>query len=101
MPDRYRPLSKYQAPKTSIIDGTSIFCQAYNTVILESGLRRDHRSAFHMKIVMTPSFLWTGCDASDHKVGLLIMGDYVAQQLSSSTSASALELMGAVCGVYV
>jgi hypothetical protein len=108
MPDRYDT----NAPSSGVSNGIGafvkagdyldIFCVAYEKVI--------HTSGSLNSVTITEGtassdksndcdLLVNWLDNSDHKVGLLVMGDQVATDLSSSTAAVALALLATKCGV--
>ena len=108
LPDRYDTngpssgVSNGIGAYVSASDASSIFCTAYFTVIYDSG-------------DLSWMTISEGTDNSDksndaklfvdwmrnneHYVGLLVMGDQVAYDLSGSPSAIATELMRTICGV--
>jgi hypothetical protein len=81
---------------------SSIFCTAYQMVVHDSGdlnavtitegtENSDKSNDAQLLVDWTKNSL--------HNVGLLIMGDQVAYDLSQSASAVAAELTGAICGI--
>ncbi len=109
MPDRYDT----NAPSSGVSNGVgayvsaagpqSIFCQAYEKVIFDSG---DLNSYTISEGTLENSdksndaqLLVDWLNQSDHKVGLLVMGDQIAYDLSLSDQAIALELVSTTCGV--
>ena len=87
---------------TSVEDTTSIFCQAYDMVIFDSGdlenVTISDGTDFSDKSNDAQLFVdWLRI--SNHRVGLWVLGDGVASDLSSSPSAVSVELMSSICGV--
>jgi hypothetical protein len=108
MPDRYDT----NAPSSGVSNGigafvsagdyTDIFCYAYEKVIHTSGdlpsvtiTEGTARSDKSNDCLLLTEWL----DNSDHKVGLLVMGDGVAADLSGSTAPSAIAFLAGKCGV--
>jgi hypothetical protein len=108
LPDRYDTngpssgVSNGVGAYTSVTDASSIFCYAYEKVIHDSGDlnsvtitegTEDSDKSNDAQLLVD----WM--NVSEHKVGLLVMGDQVAYDLSNSASAVALELVSTICGV--
>lgn len=108
LPDRYDTngptsfVSNGIGAYVSASDASSIFCSAYFTVIHDSG---DLWSATisegtdHTDKSNDAKLFVDWMRNNEHYVGLLIMGDNVAYDLSQSGSAIASELMNTLCGV--
>ncbi len=108
LPDRYDTnapssgVSNGVGAYTSVTDGSSIFCTAYEKVIWDSG---DLNSVTitdgtdHSDKSDDAQLLVDWMNVSEHKVGLLVMGDQIAYDLSGSEAAVALELVSTICGV--
>jgi hypothetical protein len=107
-PDRYDT----NGPSSGVSNGvgtcvsassdSSIFSRAYQTVIFDSGdlnsVTISDGSENSDKSNDAKLFRdWLR--VSDHKTGLLVMGDNVAMDLSASGAAIAAELMSTICGV--
>jgi len=108
LPDRYdinapsSGVSNGVGAYTSVIDPSSIFCTAYHTVIHDSGDLNSvtisdgtENSDKSNDAQLYVDWL----NISEHKVGLLVMGEGPASDLSESSAAVALELMSTICGV--
>ncbi len=86
----------------SVVDASAIFCTAYEKVIHDSG---DLNSVTITEGTENSDksndarLLVDWMNVSEHKVGLLVMGDQVAYDLSQSAAAVALELVSTICGV--
>jgi hypothetical protein len=110
MPDRYDTngpssgLSNGIGAFVSAGDATDIFCVAYEKVIHTSGnlnsvtITEGTQSSDKSNDCQ---LLIDWLDNSNHKVGLLVMGDQVAVDLDASTAQVALDFMGGRCGVSV
>ncbi len=108
IPDRYdvnapsSDLSNGVGAYTSVTDASSIFCEAYMDVIFDSGdLERCTISegSEHSDKSNDAQLLVDWMNVSEHKVGLLVMGDHIASDLAGSHTAVALELVSTICGV--
>jgi hypothetical protein len=108
VPDRYDvngPSSRVSngiGAYTSAEDYTSIFCTAYEMVIFDSGdlgICTISEGTEHSDKSNDAQLLVDWMQNSDHKVGLLVMGDQVASDLAGSGSAAALALAEIICGV--
>ncbi len=110
MPDRY----DVNAPSSGLSNGVGaytsadypnqIFCQAYEIVIFDSGdldFCTVSEGTEHSDKSNDAQLLVDWMYASDHPVGLLIMGDNIASDLDGSASAVALELAATMCGVVL
>jgi len=107
-PDRYDTngpssgVSNSIGAYTSVTDASSIFCTAYeavtidcgdlNSVTVTEGTENSDKSNDARLLVD-----WL--NITEHKVGLLVMGDQVAYDLSGSAAAVSLELVSTICGV--
>ena len=81
---------------------SSIFCQAYNMVIFDSGDLDGvtiSEGTEHSDKSNDAKLLVDWLKLSEHYVGLWVLGDGVASDLSGSFTAGAFELMSAICGV--
>ncbi len=110
MPDRYDT----RGPSSGVSNGigayvkadgpTSIFCIAYEKVIHDSG-DLDSQTISEGTESSDKSndaqLLVNWMDNSNHRVGLLVMGDQVAYDLSWSATAVAISLTGEHCGVVL
>jgi len=107
MPDRYDTngpssgVSNGIGAYVSAADASSIFSIAYEKVIHDSG---DLNSVTITEGLDSDKsndaqLLVDWMKVSEHKVGLLVMGDQVAFDLSQSSSAVALEFVSTICGV--
>ena len=89
---------------TAVTDARSIFCTAYQTVIFDSGdLERCTISegTEHSDKSNDAQLLVDWMNVSEHKVGLLVMGDQTASDLDGSPAPVALELQSTICGVIL
>jgi hypothetical protein len=108
LPDRYDTngptsgVSNGVGAYTSVTDASSIFCTAYEKVIHDSG---DINSVTITEGTENSDksndaqLLVDWMNVSEHKVGLLVMGEGVATDLAGSAAAVALELVSTICGV--
>ena len=86
----------------SVMHASSIFCLAYEKVIFDSG---DLHSVtitdgtYNSDKSNDAQLLVDWMNVSEHKVGLLVMGDQVAYDLAQSAAAVAHELVSTICGV--
>jgi len=81
---------------------SSLFCTAYDIVIYDSGNLNSvtiSEGTDNSDKSNDAQLLIDWMNNSYHKVGLLVMGDQVAYDLSGSPSAASSELTGAFCGV--
>jgi hypothetical protein len=107
-PDRYdvnspsSALSNGIGAYVSADNSGSVFCAAYETVVFDSG------DLAHCTVSEGTENSDKSDDArllvdwmknSEHKTGLLVMGDQIAYDLSTSMAAVATELVSAICGV--
>ncbi len=108
MPDRYDTngpssgVSNGIGAYTSVTDASSIFCTAYEKVIHDSGDLNSvtiTEGTENSDKSNDAQLLVDWMNVSEHKVGLLVMGDQVAYDLSTSAAAVALELVSTICGV--
>ena len=86
---------------TSVTDASSIFCTAYEVVILDSGdlgWCTISEGTEHSDKSNDAQLLVDWMNVSEHKVGLLVMGDQIALDLDDSHAAVALELVSTICG---
>jgi hypothetical protein len=109
VPDRY----DVNAPTSGVSNGVgayisaagpqAVFCQAYEKVIFDSGDINSYTitegTLEHSDKSNDAQLLVDWMNNSGHKVGLLVMGEGIAADLSLSTSAIALELVATTCGV--
>ena len=87
---------------TSVTEPVSIFSQAYEMVIIDSGDLASvtiSEGTDNSDKSNDAQLLVDWMDRSEHKVGLLVMGDNTAYDLSGSYSVVAIELMSTKCGV--
>ncbi len=108
IPDRYdvnapsSALSNGIGAYTSVTDASSIFCTAYENVIFDSGNLnsctisegRDYSDKSN-----DAQLLVDWMNVSEHKVGLVVMGDEIASDLAGSEAVVALELVSTISGV--
>ena len=83
-------------------DASSIFCTAYEKVILDCGNLNSvtiSEGTVNSDKSNDAQLLVDWMNVSEHKVGLLVMGEQVATDLSNSAAAVALELVSTICGV--
>jgi hypothetical protein len=108
VPDRYDvngPSSRVSngiGAYTSAAEYFSIFCTAYEMVIFDSGdlgICTISEGTEHSDKSNDAQLLVDWAENSDHKVGLLVMGDQVASDLAGSGSPAALALAEVICGV--
>ena len=108
LPDRYdvnNPASGVSngiGAYVSVTDASSIFCTAYEKVIFDSGLLNSFTitdGTDHSDKSNDAQLLVDWLNVSEHRVGLLVMGDQVAYDRSSSAAAVSLELVSTICGV--
>ncbi len=108
MPDRYDTngpssgVSNGIGAYTSVTDASSIFCTAYEKVIHDSGDLNSvtiTEGTENSDKSNDAQLLVDWMNVSEHKVGLLVMGDQVAYDLSLSAAAVSLELVSTICGV--
>ena len=106
-PDRYDvnyPLSGSSngvGAYVSVTDASSIFCTAYETVVFDSGDLYGCTVSEGTELSDKSNdaqLLVDWMNISEHKVGLLVMGDQIASDLSGSASSSAAEFFS-TCGV--
>jgi len=87
---------------TSVTDASSIFCRAYEIVMYDSGDLEwctISEGTGHSDKSNDAQLLVDWMNVSEHKVGLLVMGDKVASDLDGSPSPVALELISYICGI--
>ena len=110
IPDRYDTngpssgVSNGVGAYTSVGDASAIFCTAYEKVIFDSGNLNSYtlsEGTGNSDKSNDAQLLVDWMNVSEHKVGLLVMGDMIATDLGASTSAVALELVSTICGVTV
>ncbi len=108
IPDRYdvngpsSGLGNGVGAYTSVTDASSIFCTAYETVVFDSGdlsSRTISEGTEHSDKSNDAQLLVNWMKWSEHKVGLLVMGDQIASDLDGSYAAVAHELVSTICGV--
>ncbi len=108
MPDRYDTngpssgVSNGIGAYVSVTDASSILCQAYNTIIHDSGDLNSvtiTEGTENSDKSNDAQVLVDWMNVTEHKVGLLVMGDQVAYDLSHSAATVALELVSTICGV--
>jgi hypothetical protein len=83
-------------------NASSIFCTAYEKVIHDSGDLNSvtiTEGTDNSDKSNDAQLLVDWMNISEHKVGLLVMGDQVAYDLSFSAAAVSLELVSTLCGV--
>ncbi len=108
IPDRYdvngpsSALSNGIGAYTSVTDASSIFCIAYEIVLFDSGDLNSctvSEGTENSDKSNDAQLLIDWMNVSEHKVGLLMMGDHAASDLATSQTAVALELVSTICGV--
>ena len=108
LPDRYDTngpssgVSNGIGAYVSVTDASSIMCEAYHTVIHDSGNLNSvtiTEGTENSDKSNDAQLLVDWMKVSEHKVGLLVMGEQVAYDLSNSAAAVALELVSTICGV--
>ena len=83
-------------------DASSILCTAYEKILFDSGDLDRYticEGTEQSDKGNDAQLLVDWMNVSEHKVGLLVMGDQVAFDLSQSSSAVALKLVSTICGV--
>jgi len=107
IPDRYdvngpsSGLSNGVGAYTTVTDATSIFCTAYETVVFDSGDLSSYtvsEGTHHSDKSNDAQLLVDWMKVTEHKVGLLMMGDQIASDLAGSPTAVAVELFSTLCG---
>ncbi len=107
-PDRYdvngpsSGVSNGVGAYTSVTDASSVFSQAYEVVIFDSGDLGSLticEGTEHSDKSRDAQLLVDWMNVSEHKTGLLVMGDQIASDLDGSTTSAAFELVSTLCGV--
>jgi len=107
-PDRYdvngptSGVSNGVGAYTSATDANSNFSQVYEMVIIDSGNLNTvtiSDGSEHSDKSNDARLLVDWLNNSEHDVGLLVMGDQTAYDLSTSPAVSAVQLMNTLCGV--
>jgi hypothetical protein len=108
LPDRYDTngpssgVSNGIGAYVEILDSGAILCQAYEKIIHDSGDLNSvtiTEGTENSDKSNDAQILVDWLNVTEHKVGLLVMGDQVAYDLSQSEAAVALELVSTYCGV--